>query len=37
MVADGKVNFTDLLHDRLGWDLKIKSIRLIDLARARPT
>lgn len=37
IVADGKVNFTDLLHDRLGWDVKIKSIRLIDLARARPT
>lgn len=37
MVADGKVNFTDLLQDRLGWDVKIperdgKSIRLIDLA-----
>ena len=23
MVADGKVNFTDLLQDRLGWDVKI--------------
>ena len=37
MVADGKVSFTDLLQDRLGWDVKIlerdgKSIRLIDLA-----
>jgi serine-type D-Ala-D-Ala carboxypeptidase/endopeptidase len=37
MVADGKVNFTDRLQDRLGWDVKIperdgKSIRLIDLA-----
>lgn len=37
MVADGKVNFTDRLADRLGWDVKIperdgKSIRLIDLA-----
>ena len=37
MVADGKVNFTDKLQDRLGWDVKIperdgKSIRLIDLA-----
>lgn len=37
MVADGSVNFTDRLQDRLGWDVKIperdgKSIRLIDLA-----
>lgn len=37
MVADGKVNFTDRLQDRLGWDVKIperdgKSISLIDLA-----
>jgi D-alanyl-D-alanine-carboxypeptidase/D-alanyl-D-alanine-endopeptidase len=37
MVADGKVSFTDLLQDRLGWGVKIpeldgKSIRLIDLA-----
>jgi D-alanyl-D-alanine-carboxypeptidase/D-alanyl-D-alanine-endopeptidase len=37
MVADGSVNFTDKLQDRLGWDVKIperdgKSIRLIDLA-----
>ena len=36
MVADGSVNFTDRLQDRLGWDVKIperdgKSIRLIDL------
>jgi serine-type D-Ala-D-Ala carboxypeptidase/endopeptidase len=37
MVADGSVNFTDKLQDRLGWDVKIperdgKTIRLIDLA-----
>jgi D-alanyl-D-alanine-carboxypeptidase/D-alanyl-D-alanine-endopeptidase len=37
LVADGTVNFTDKLEDRLGWDVKIperdgKSIRLIDLA-----
>ena len=37
MVADGKVQFTDKLQDRLGWDVTIpeldgKSIRLIDLA-----
>jgi len=37
MVADSKVNFTDRLQDRLGWDVKIperdgKSISLIDLA-----
>lgn len=37
MVADGSVNFTDRLQDRLGWDVKTperdgKSIRLIDLA-----
>ena len=37
MVADGKVNFTDRLQDRLGWDVTIpkrdgKEIRLIDLA-----
>jgi serine-type D-Ala-D-Ala carboxypeptidase/endopeptidase len=37
MAADGTVNFTDKLQDRLGWDVTIpsrddKSIRLIDLA-----
>jgi serine-type D-Ala-D-Ala carboxypeptidase/endopeptidase len=37
MVADGKVQFTDKLQDRLGWDVKLpekdgKPIRLIDLA-----
>jgi D-alanyl-D-alanine-carboxypeptidase/D-alanyl-D-alanine-endopeptidase len=37
MAADGKVQFTDKLQDRLGWDVTIpelggKSIRLIDLA-----
>jgi D-alanyl-D-alanine-carboxypeptidase/D-alanyl-D-alanine-endopeptidase len=36
MVADGSVKFTDLLQDRLGWDVTIperdgKPIRLIDL------
>jgi D-alanyl-D-alanine-carboxypeptidase/D-alanyl-D-alanine-endopeptidase len=37
MVADGSVNFTDRLQDRLGWDVNMpqhdgKEIRLIDLA-----
>ncbi|WP_367715009.1 serine hydrolase [Nitratireductor sp. GISD-1A_MAKvit] len=37
LVADGTVNFTDRLQDRLGWDVDIpvvddKPIRLIDLA-----
>ena len=37
MVADGEVQFTDKLQDRLGWKVKIperdgKPIRLIDLA-----
>ncbi len=37
MAADGTVNFTDKLQDRLGWDVTIpsrddKSVRLIDLA-----
>lgn len=37
MVADGEINFTDRLQDRLGWDVTVPSrsgnqIRLIDLA-----
>jgi D-alanyl-D-alanine-carboxypeptidase/D-alanyl-D-alanine-endopeptidase len=37
MVAKGEIGFTDLLQERLGWDVKIperdgKQIRLIDLA-----
>ena len=37
MAADGKVQFTDKLQDRLGWDVTIpelggKPIRLVDLA-----
>jgi D-alanyl-D-alanine-carboxypeptidase/D-alanyl-D-alanine-endopeptidase len=37
MAADGKVQFTDKLQDRLGWDVTIpelggKAIRLVDLA-----
>ncbi|HXG78484.1 MAG TPA: D-alanyl-D-alanine-carboxypeptidase/endopeptidase AmpH [Methyloceanibacter sp.] len=36
MVADGSINFTDKLQDRLGWDVAVperdgKQIRLIDL------